>query len=62
MNERKALYRFSFVNKWFVVKFFVIFSLWCTLINSWIAVKDLEPLKGFIPYEILGVPANAPLS
>jgi translocation protein SEC63 len=62
MKERQALYRFSFVNNWFIVKLVVLVSLWSALINSWLQVKDLEPLKGFVPNEILGVDAKAPIA
>jgi|DEB0MinimDraft_12_1074336.scaffolds.fasta_scaffold13889_3 translocation protein SEC63 len=62
MKERQAIYRFSFVNTGFVVKTLVIGFLWYCCFGSYMKVKDLEPLKGFVPYEILGVASNAPIS
>lgn len=50
------------MDRYFIVKLAVITFLWYVNITAYIAVKDLEPLKGFVPFEILGVDKNAPVS
>jgi DnaJ-class molecular chaperone len=62
MQERSKLFRFSFINKYFLIKLGIIMVLWYANISAYIAVKDLEPLRGFVPFEILGVSRDASLS
>jgi len=62
MEHRQSIHRFAFINKWFIVKLAILSLFWSFCIYSYIQVKDLEPLRGFVPYEILGVDANAPIS
>ena len=62
MKFRQSLHRFAFINKWFLVKLGILTVFWYFLIYSYIQVKDIEPLRGFVPYEILGVEKNAPIS
>mmetsp|Transcript_42275 Transcript_42275/g.64809 ORF Transcript_42275/g.64809 Transcript_42275/m.64809 type:complete len:92 (-) Transcript_42275:1530-1805(-) len=62
MAERRAIYRFSWVKPWFMGRLafmVVLWSLWFSCFNT---VKDIEPLKTFIPHEILGVDESAPVS
>lgn len=59
MKKREALYRFSWANKWFVGKLIVLAYLWYLCYSCFDVVKDIEPLKTFVPHEILGVAADA---
>lgn len=61
MIQRKAIYKWSFLNRWFAIKAAILALLWFFNLRSFWAVKDLEPLKGFVPFEILGVPKEATL-
>jgi len=45
----------------FVFKFLIISGFWMLCFASYLQVKDLEPLKGFVPHELLGVEQNAPI-
>jgi len=36
--------------------------MWYACFNSYLKVKDLEPLKGFVPNELLGVATDASIS
>jgi translocation protein SEC63 len=40
----------------------MILVLWAIWLHCFIVVKDIEPLKTFIPHEILGVAEDAPVS
>ena len=44
------------------MKLAVLSVFWYFCIFSYIQVKDIEPLRGFVPYEILGIDKNAPIS
>jgi len=59
MRKREALYRFSWANKWFVARVLALAYLWYLCYHCFDVVKDIEPLKTFIPHEILGVAADA---
>ena len=59
MKKRSKLYKFSWFNTWFVVKLVFISFLWFLTYQCFDVVKDLEPLKTFVPNEILGVEADA---
>lgn len=61
MKNRQALYRYSFVNQWFMAKALAFGLLWVICIYQYTQVKDLEPLTGFVPHEILGIDAKAEL-
>lgn len=50
------------MNKWFVIRVAIISVLWFFNIKAFFVIKDLEPLRGFVPHEILGVSRDAELS
>lgn len=62
MNKRSSIYKFSWFNSWFIVKLIVVACLWFTTYKCYDIIKDVEPLKTFIPNEILGVELDAPVS
>jgi translocation protein SEC63 len=59
IKERAQFYRYSWFNGWFVVRLVVIGTMWALWAHCAIVVKDIEPLKTFIPHEILGVATDA---
>ena len=60
--EREAFYRFTWLNKGWAVKLTVLAVMWYWCFVCFVTVKDIEPLKTFIPHEILGVATDAPVS
>lgn len=62
MKEREAKYKFSWLNKWFILKLAILAVFWYWCFKCFDIVKDIEPLKTFIPHEILGVEADAPVA
>jgi translocation protein SEC63 len=59
MKKRANLYRFTWVNTWFLVKFAILAVMWYGAYLCFDVVKEIKPLKTFIPHEILGVEADA---
>lgn len=59
MAERTALYQYAWVNHWFLIKCISIVVGWVWLYQCYSAIADIEPMKTFIPHEILGVAADA---
>lgn len=59
MKKREALYRYSWATRWFVLRVLTLLWLWYLCYQCFDIVKDIEPLKTFIPHEILGVAADA---
>jgi preprotein translocase subunit Sec63 len=59
LKKRSSIYRFSWFNTWFVVKLIFIAGLWFTTYKCYDAIKDVEPLKTFIPNELLGIEIDA---
>lgn len=59
LKARKNVHRWDFLNQGFIVKAVIIAFGWVLLFKCWLLVKDLEPLKGFVPHELLGVSKNA---
>jgi len=53
------VYRFYYFNKWFVLKLIFLSILWYMNIQCFTMVKDIEPLKSFVPHELLGVEQSA---
>lgn len=49
------------MNKWLVLKIIIISVCWFLSYKCYDHVKDLEEIKGFVPYEILGVMPDASL-
>lgn len=47
------------MNKWFFLRFTFVAIGWLMCYQCFDAVKDIEPLKNFIPHEILGVAPDA---
>jgi hypothetical protein len=62
MAKRSAVYRFSWFNKEFLLKLAVLAVGWYMCFQCFDYIKDIEPLKTFIPHEILGVESDAPVS
>ena len=58
-NKRASAYRWAWFDKWFVINFFWISALWYVCYVCFDVIKDLEPLKSFVPHEILGVEIDA---
>jgi preprotein translocase subunit Sec63 len=59
MRNRSNKYRFSWLNTGFAIKFLFIALMWYLTYCCFDIVKDIKPLKTFIPNEILGVNAEA---
>jgi preprotein translocase subunit Sec63 len=59
LEKRIAHYKYSWMNKWMVVKLVILSLFWTWDISSFLKVKDLTPLRGFVPFEILGVETSA---
>ena len=62
MAKRKAVHRYAFLTKSYVATVAVIAAFWLACAYSFFQVKDVEPLQGFVPHEILGIAADAPLA
>ena len=62
MQKRSEVYRFSWLNKWFLLRLVFLGVLWYLCFECFNAVKDIEPLKTFIPHELLGVESDAPVT
>jgi preprotein translocase subunit Sec63 len=58
-SKRAAYYKWAFLDKWFIINFCWIMSLWYVCYICFDVIKDLEPLKSFTPHEILGVEMDA---
>ena len=59
MKKRSSIYKFSWFNAWFIVKLLVVAGLWFLTYKCYDIIKDVEPLKTFVPNEILGVELDA---
>ena len=59
MIKRSSIYKFSWLTSWFIVKIIIVSALWFTTYKCYDAIKDVDPLKTFIPNEILGVETDA---
>jgi len=59
LTKRKALYRFSWLNAGFTMKLAIIVFGWFLCYTCFAVVKDIEPLRTFIPNELLGVAVDA---
>jgi translocation protein SEC63 len=59
MKKRATIYRCSWFNTWFALKLLFIIALWGLCYQCYEVVKDIEPLKTFVPNEILGVETDA---
>ena len=59
ITERAKVYKFSYVNNWFFVRMGILVVLWALWYHCFDIVKDIEPLKTFIPHELLGVEQDA---
>lgn len=59
MKNRAQKYRFSWFNAGFAFKLLFIAFLWFLTYQCFDIVKDIKPLKTFIPNEILGVEVTA---
>lgn len=58
-KKREALYAYTWMNTAFGVKILVLLYLWYLTWVCYDVIKDVEPLKTFIPNEILGVAMDA---
>ena len=59
MRKKANQYRFSWLNKWFVMQLVVLSFMWYLSYVCFDVIKDIEPLKTFIPHELLGVASDA---
>lgn len=59
MKKKAAEFRFSWLNKWFIMQFMVLSFMWYLCYLCFDVIKDIEPLKTFIPHELLGVATDA---
>lgn len=59
MADRCNKYRFAWFNRGFAVRFIFVAFLWFLCYQCFDIVKDIKPLKTFIPNEILGVEPEA---
>lgn len=59
MQTRASKYRFSWFDRYFLFKLLALGFLWFVCYQCFDIVKDLEPLKSFVPNEILGVDTDA---
>lgn len=59
LRKRQSLYSFSWATKWFFMRVVILAYLWYVCFQCYDIVKDIEPLKTFIPNEILGVATDA---
>ena len=57
--ERHKLYAYSWLDKWFAIKLVMVTVGWIWLYQCFSVIADIEPMKTFIPHEILGVAADA---
>ena len=59
MKNSATKYRFSWLNASFALKLLFISFMWFLTYQCFDIVKDIKPLKTFIPNEILGVTTEA---
>jgi preprotein translocase subunit Sec63 len=59
MKNRAVKYRFAWFNSGFLMKLIFISFMWYLTYCCFDIVKDIKPLKTFIPNEILGVTTEA---
>lgn len=59
LEARRKKYAYSWLNGQFFVHLFVLAFFWYMCYVCFEVVKDIEPLKQFIPHELLGVAADA---
>lgn len=59
MKDRKKAYSASWLTPWWIIRFTILALMWSLCYLCYDAVKDIEPLKTFIPNEILGVDPSA---
>ena len=62
MTKRSKIYKYSWLNKMFFVRLIIIAIGWYMCYSCFNMVKDIEPLKTFVPHEILGVANDASVS
>jgi len=61
MNKRQAVYRFAYLNKYLILKIVIISICWILCFICYENIKDVQDLEAFIPHEILGIAADAPI-
>lgn len=59
MRKRTAANSMTWLTGWFVIRVLILIIMWYAAYVCFDAVKDLEPLKQFIPHELLGVELDA---
>jgi hypothetical protein len=59
MAKRAKKYKFSWLNTWFLIKLLFVAMIWYMCYVCFQTVKDVEPLKTFVPNELLGVETDA---
>lgn len=61
LSQRATHYRFTWLNKWFMLKLAILSIGWYMCVGCMVIVSSIEPLKTFIPHEILGIASDAPV-
>ena len=59
LQKRQAVYRYSWLNMQFMINLLILAFFWYLCYQCFDIVKDIEPLKTFIPHELLGVESDA---
>lgn len=59
LEKRIATYRYSWLNMQFMINLIVLAFFWFLCYQCFDIVKDIEPLKSFVPHELLGVDITA---
>lgn len=59
IQSRAAVYKYNWFNQWFIAKLLTILYLWYLCFQCGVVLKDVAPMKSFIPHEILGVETDA---
>merc|ERR1719163_465954 len=59
MTKRAKVYQFTYINTGFFVKLAILAVAWYWAYQCFQVVANLEPLKNFVPHELLGVELDA---
>jgi translocation protein SEC63 len=59
MVKRAKVYQFTYLNTGFFIKMAVLAVMWYWAYQCFEVVSNLEPLKNFVPHELLGVEQDA---
>jgi preprotein translocase subunit Sec63 len=64
MQKRSEVYKYSYLNKWFVFKLAFMAVVWYWTFECFQVVANIKPenMKRFVPNELLGVDTEATLA